>query len=253
MSYPRQRRLFLKFATLCVLVLCLALYTNKATHSRFAAAAPQIFTVQVESQPDSPLQFSSTKILSPDPFSPAIEFTVVNKGKKGIRAFTLTHELVTDRGNSKGATFTHLAVQKTVLRPGQSKDDTLQEPYSSAFVKSIILSIDFVEFENGETWGKDFYNSAERLAGQRAGGAAILKHLLQVRKDKGPSDLLEAVSSEEDAIPPQEGHSPEWQDGFKTGLGLVRVRLKKAQREGGLKRVEEELQQPFDAADGRPK
>lgn len=103
MSYPSLRRLILKLVTLGVLVTCLAFFTDKPTHSRFAAATPQVFTVQIESQPDSPLQITSTRVISSDPFSPSVEFTVTNKGSRGIRAYTVSYELVAENGSRKGA------------------------------------------------------------------------------------------------------------------------------------------------------
>jgi hypothetical protein len=252
MNQPTLSRLSIKLIALCVLVTCLILFTNKATYSRLAPPAPQILTVQIQPQPQSPLQISSTKILSSDPFSPNIEFTVTNKGGKGIRAYTVTRELETDGGSRKAAIFTQLTNQREILQPGQSRSGGIKESYSPVFVNGVVLSIDFVEFDDGGTWGKDTYNSAERLAGQRAGGRNALEHLRKVREEKGATALLEAIESEGGEIATSEGHSAEWQDGFKSGVALAHFRLKKASQENGVKGVEEELQKPFDAAEGRP-
>lgn len=252
MFQPSSSRLFLKLVVLCLLATCLVYFNKRASFTRRAEANAQVLTVKVEPQPESPLQITSTKILSSDPYSPNVEFTVTNKGAAGIRAFTVTRNLVTDGGDRKAALFTHLANQRSVLQPGKAKTDSINEPYSPSFVNAIILSIDFVEFVNGKTWGRDSYNSAERLAGQRAGGGAALEHFRQALTSKGSPALLEDPTSDESDVPVPEGHSPEWQDGFKTGAALVRVRLKKAKQEGGAKRVEAELQQLFDAVEGRP-
>jgi hypothetical protein len=72
-----------------------------------------------------------------------------------------------------------------------------------------------------------------------------------VRAEKGPSALLEAVKSEEGGIALPEGHTAEWRDGFTTGVSLVSLRLKRAKQSAGLKGIEEELQKPFDAKEGR--
>jgi len=246
MSYPRQRRLFLKLATLCVLVICLSFFTSKPSYSRFTAAtAPQILAIQIESQPQSPLQITSTKIISADPFSPHAEFTVTNKGSKGIRAYTVVYELVAEGGSRKKALFTHLASQRSVLQPGQSRSESIKEPYSPALIRSIILAVDFVESEDGKTWGSDAFNSADRLAGQRAGGEGTLEHFRKVREEKGSASLLKPVTSEEDEIGLPDGHSPEWQDGFKAGASLVRLRLKRAKQVGGLEGGDEELRRSF--------
>src|ERR1700760_4959115 len=187
MNQPTLSKLFIKLIALCVLIACLILFTNKATYSRLAPPTPQILAVQIEPQPQSPLQISSTKILSSDPFSPSVEFTVTNKGQKGIRAYTVVCEYVTDGGSRKTALFAHMTSQAGLLKPEQSKSESINEPYSPVFVKSIVLSIDCVELEDGKTWGSDSYNSAERLAGQRAGGHDALDHFHKIREEKGDS------------------------------------------------------------------
>lgn len=253
MSYPYQRGLFMKFATLCVLITCLVVFSGETTLSHRATTAPQFFTVQIESQPQSPLQIASTKVISPDPFSPNLEFTVTNKGSRGIRAYTVTYELAAENGGRKAALFTNLASPKNVLQPGQSRAESISEPYSPALVRSVILSVDFVESDDGQTWGNDAYNSADRLAGRRAGGDKALEHFRKVREARGATALLEAVTSGGDEIAPPEGRSPEWQDGFRTGATLVRQRLNKAKQRGGLEGMEEELRRPSDAKAGGPK
>lgn len=253
MSYPGQCRLVMKLATLCVLTTCLAVFSGEATFSHRATTAPQVFTVQIESQPQSPLQIASTKVISPDPFSPNVEFTVTNKGSRGIRAYTVTYELVAENGSRNGALFTYLSSQKNDLQPGRSRSESISEPYSPALIRSVILSVDFVVSDDGQAWGKDAYNSADRLAGRRAGGDKALEHFRKVREERGAPALLEAVTSEGGEIAPPEGHSPEWQDGFRTGVAVVRQRLDKAKQSGGAEGVEDELRRSFDAKEGRPK
>src|SRR5919206_3649149 len=105
MSQHSSGRLFLKLVVLCLLAACLVYFTNRVSFTRRAEANAQALTVQIEPQPESPLQITSTKILSSDPFSPNVEFTVTNKGKKGVRAYTISCELVTEGGSRKRANF----------------------------------------------------------------------------------------------------------------------------------------------------
>lgn len=253
MAHSNSRRLFLKLATLSVLLICLQFFAGRGARVRPAVAAPQAFTVQVEAQPQSPLQIASTSILSFDPFSPKIELTVTNTGGKGIRAFTVSREVVAGAGGAiRAATLTNLTTQRRVLQPGQSKTDVVGEPYSQQPISKITFSVDFVEFVNGETWGKDENNSADRLAGQRAGGRAAYEHFRSLLAQKGAAPLLEAITAEGNVLTPPQQNSPEWQDGFKDGAGLVRIRLNRARQEGGLGRVRLELQQTYDTSEGRP-
>lgn len=253
MARSNSRRLFLQLTALGVLLGCLLLFAGRDTRVRPAVAAPQGLTVQVEAQPQSPLQISSANILSFEPFSPRVELTVTNAGGKGIRAFTVSREVVTGAGGSiRAATLTNFTTQSKVFQPGQSKTEVVSEPYSQQPIIRIIFSVDFVEFVNGETWGKDMNNSADRLAGQRAGGRAAYEHFRSLQAQKGASSLLEAITTEGDILPPPQQNSPEWQDGFRNGAGLVRIRLRRAAKEGGSRKVELELRQPFDTSEGMP-
>jgi hypothetical protein len=128
----------------------------------------------------------------------------------------------------------------------------VNEPYSPVPVNTVTLSVDFVEFVDGQTWGKDTYNSADRLAGQRAGGRAAYEHFRRLLAQKGFPALSEAVAAQGEELAPPQQHSPEWQDGFRMGVGLVRVRLNRAKQEGGLKKVELELQGSYDTSAGSP-
>jgi archaellum component FlaF (FlaF/FlaG flagellin family) len=151
MSHPSSSRLSLKLAALCLLAACLVYFTSRASSTRHAAAAAQVLTVQVEPQPESPLQITSTKVISSDPFSPSVEFTVTNRGQKRVQAYTISGELVTEGGSRKRAGFTHMASQRDILQPGRSRSDSISEPYSPLPVNSVVLSVDFVELENGDT------------------------------------------------------------------------------------------------------
>lgn len=253
MAHSNSSRLCLKLAALSVLLMGLFFFAGRGPRVRPAVAAPQVLTVQVEPQPQSPLQISSTSILSFDLFSPKIELIVTNTGGKGIRAFTVSRDVVTGAGGTiRASTLTNLTTQRKVLQPGQSKTDVVGEPYSQQPISRIIFSVDFVEFVNGETWGKDTNNSADRLAGQRAGGRAAHEHFRRLLAQKGASSLLEALTAEKNVLAPPQQNSPEWQDGFKNGAGLIRIRLNRARQEEGLGKVELQLRQNYDTLDGRP-
>lgn len=250
MSSRIKRRLIIKLVVLCVLISGLAWYASGTASWLSAGTSPQTFTVSILPQQDSPLQLVAVNVRSADPFSPGIDFAVVNRGAVSVRAFTVSREI--SPGGLRAATVTHMTSQKDVLQPGQSKVVTVNEGAGRQAVESIALSVDYVEFTDGSTWGDDTFKSAPRLAGQRAGGRAALDHFRRLIERKESAALMKSVEEDHLGAPSLDASTPEWNEGFDTGVGAVRQRLRKAWERGGADEVKAELRKPFDASEGRP-
>jgi hypothetical protein len=205
-------------------------------------------TVYVLPQPGVPLLISSAVINLANPSVPQIDCIVTNVSDKPIQSYAVLRNVSGDK-RSYNLTLNHILSLDSVFQPFQTRPESLiidSEP-----IKSITLSIDFVEFIDGSTWGDDTCRSAERLAGQRAGARAAKDHL--IKKVGNPSALLNAVAAGEADVDLPPGHSPSWEEGFHTGTGVMRERLRDAKSKGGLAEVERELKQPYDASEGRQK
>lgn len=200
----------------------------------------------------NPILISSPSSVSTDVYKPSYTLTLTNTGKKSIRAYTLrTQTGIGEQGRQlEESSLSHMISENLLLLPGQSRQEinngngTFPEP-----VSQILISVDFVEFSDGTTWGEDKSKSAETLAGQRAGGAAAIayyKHKIDSGEfdpelvESGEAEILKAVDS---------GKSKAWKLGFQTGIGIVRGRLSRTT--GGMEAVKEELSKPFDASNGR--
>ena len=78
------------------------------------------------------------------------------------------------------------------MQPGKSDAKSTWDSFSpSAPVRT--YEVDFVEFTDGTTWGADVCQSAERLAGERAGGAAVADRLLELLAVSGPDAVIKVV------------------------------------------------------------
>jgi hypothetical protein len=225
-----------------------------SNHAQETQSKRRIPIVTVQTQLDSPLRISTTEVTSTDPLTPGFNFTITNTSNRLIRAYAIRHDTSSDLGENSGSglMFFHLSSIESLLKPSQAIQET--HPASATYsqpVKTIILSIDFVEFDDGSTWGADTFKSADRLAGQRAGGHAAINKLRSILRAGGPAAVVRAMTTEEANASPQSGGSKEWQDGFQAGFGIVRNRLQRAQNKGGLAAVAAELDQPFDASEGR--
>lgn len=120
--------------------------------------------------------------------------------------------------------------------------------YSEEVVK-VVLSIDFVEFIDGTTWGEDKEKSVELLAGRRAGAKKAKERLSEKFEKEGVAGVAEAIehdSGEEGLIPPPD-KSVIWQEGYANGVKSIYARVRHAKSQGGLKKIKEAVDRPFTA------
>lgn len=205
---------------------------------------PQIVIV---SQPDSPLQLSDAvpkfeiikEIDGREWKQLYINLSKKNISQKTIRAYTLIVPMelewsgLTCPSSSKG--LLHINQQR--------KGEINLGSYDEDSPKKIEISVDFVEFTDGTTWGLDVSNSSQTLAGMRAGGKAGQEYLLKIKGEKGINRVIEAVDEVQNISLP-ENQNNDWQRGFKIGLRSLSSHIKNAYKKEGIKGIEIELQKP---------
>lgn len=251
-SACRRQRITIITAPLAIMLF--ALYaTPRVIHLQSALEMAQSPTVSAKPQLDAPLKISSVEVVSTDPLTPQFSYVVTNISAKPIRAYAIRNDVMTGEQIQNSGVVLVLQISiNSILRPAQSKSEA--QPANTTYfqpLESILLSVDFVEFDDGTTWGADTFKSSERLAGKRAGGRAALNKLRGILRTHGPAILMSAVSVGNIDVIPEAGRSKEWVEGFQSGVGMVRNRLRRAKEKGGLTDVESELGQPFDASEGR--
>jgi len=215
--------------------------------------------VSVEPQLDVPLDISSVRIDSTQPDYLRPDFVVVsvsavltNISHATIDALAVSHGTRGETGKS-GVMFANILSLDQVLQPGQSKTLTLVTKPQQELALGLTLAVDFVEFTDGTTWGADKFNSAEQLAGQRAGAATEKATLFKLLKERGLTDVVNRLTTDSPNIFTPSGHTAQWEDGFRMGSAILRNRLHHAHEKGGAPQLEVELQQPYDALQGRKK
>lgn len=209
--------------------------------------------LDARNSPGAPILISAPTVISTDVYKPSYTLTLTNTSTKAIRAFTLRVETTGKGGEQLNESFlSHMISEDLLLRPNQSKQEI--RPGTSKFpepVTKIAVELDFVEFVDGTTWGKDVYHSADTLAGQRAGGGAALAYF----RSKVDSDSFDASLVDGDSIEIMKqvdsGKSREWKRGFESGVGIVRNRISRSFAADGLEGVKGELRKGFDASSGR--
>jgi hypothetical protein len=211
------------------------------------SAQPPI--IKIRPQDGSPLQISTLQVDVTDPLNPSIKLMVLNSGDRPVQAFAIRHDDLTQTTRSSGVSISNAALPRGVLYPGQWKTETIDGVGYSKPVNQIILSVDFVEFEDGVTWGQDTYRSAERLAGNREGAEVATKYLTKIIETEGKDAFVGALEKLE--IDPPSNQSSEWTEGFRGGIDAVRARLQQSRKEHGLDMIYWELKKPYDASGPR--
>jgi hypothetical protein len=213
-----------------------------------AMQGPQI---SVMVQQDAPIRISLVKSDTATPTTPEVQVTIENVSTTPIRAYTVRYETISERSKAGGAELSNKETLESVLKPSQTETKILGDATYSDPVKKVILSIDFVEFIDGTTWGPDVARSRERLAGLRYGAQRTARHFRRILKEQGPQAVVEAMNAERIDITPPSDRSPEWLEGFKGGKLHIINRIKHAFGKSGLSEIESELLRPFDASERR--
>jgi len=192
--------------------------------------------VTVASQPDAPLLISLERVYASNPLKPQINFAVENIGGKPVRAYSIRYDSVAGKSERSGLVYDHVMEPSDFTRPGQWQSFAYTHTAASEPSDRITFSVDFVEFEDGATWGADTFNSSDRIAGRRAGAEAERNRLTRIMTQSGIDAVIKAAESGF-AEPPQ-GHSSEWEQTFREGARVIATRVQHEFKERGAAGIE---------------
>lgn len=201
--------------------------------------------------PEAPLQILSTWIQNAAPQTFRLVLQVQNQNEKGIRAYAINWYVATSKKQNGSSQFLNITQRAFVWQPSEIRsievNDSLDDP-----IRSVKLTIDFIEFTDGTSWGSDSENSRDLLKGQREGAKFEKQRLREFIQAKGSEALTSALQLEkamtaEPSIPTD--RSVKWQEGFRYGVSAVRRRAREAIASGKQEQIREELNRPFDTAE----
>jgi len=182
-----------------------------------------------------------------------VNFTLQNVSDKTIRAYTLREfsgEFDTDLGGVMSA---YKLWGAGIFNPNQSSNEqigesssTLVTPGSTQVRERFKLAVDFIEFTDGSTWGKDLSNSAQQIAGIKTGIKTILESLKEPNQQGGIEAVIKTLNEIKELPPPDEERAT-WKRGFRIGANNIKSRLKRVYETEGKKGTEIELKRSFDA------
>jgi hypothetical protein len=190
-SYTRTVYILLGAITLLFISSYLVRSDSQHTQKDKNTAIPRSsFQVSVQPQPDSPLLVLLSKTQnSPEP---EVNLSLQNKGDKVILAYAIAHEAASSHSKAEGVNLRNLRSAENLFLPDQSVAESIEgftQPNSEP-IEKITVYVDFVEFDDGTVWGQDKFQSAELLAGQRAGARAVLDYLQENQKAGGLNALV---------------------------------------------------------------
>lgn len=203
--------------------------------------------VRLLKQLDSPLQLLETRTV--DKFTGEVSLTVRNNAKTAVTAYTIHSAKECGGTLSHHFLLSNIHSKDKILRPlKDSQLPFITDPCDHGPLVTT-LSIDFIEFIDGKTWGKDRNNSRDRLAGLRAGArdeTAVIKSQIEERGARAfiePSTEAEELDSYK-----LTNRTDQYIRGYKEGRQIRRSQIERAFKEGGEKKGREKLRTPFDAS-----
>jgi hypothetical protein len=202
-----------------------------------AIISAQAPVISITPQPDAPIRISLGKILSDNPYEPAFEYSLLNVSDKSIRA----HVIRTDDW-LMGST---LSIHKFPWESRKTQPGSYGENMkSSEPIERVRISIDFVEFVDGTTWGPNTTNAAERLAAHHVGWRAERDRLLNLLEEGGTTAVITDIEPDDIQITPPSGHSAHWEGGYRLGVRHYRHDLRHAYSQQGVAAMETLLRHP---------
>jgi hypothetical protein len=174
----------------------------------------------------------------------SVEFISQNVSDKTIRSYAI-RQFSGDFDKDLGLVqFSFTLKDSGLSQPNQLINEEIGEEGFSKLSLIIKIAVDFVEFTDGSTWGNDLSNSAQQLAGVKAGVKAFLEQLNEIKKQNGIQDVIKTLDETNELLPPDD-KSGNWKRGFRSGANAVKRNIKRAYEKEGINGIESELQKSF--------
>lgn len=206
----------------------------------------------VSTAPDAPMTLTilTAKNGAVDDHAVELEALVTNASDKGVSAYAIKYDLVLNGvARQGGLEFSQSSTAKSILWPGDIRTESIGGGHYSSRIERIIVSLDFVEFTDGTSWGPDTNSSKDLLAGMRAGAQTMAAHLRDVFGAKGATSLSAELEGAANELGTAAAASVKWREGFQRGAAFIRERAKREIKNFAPAEVGRILSLPIDALD----
>jgi hypothetical protein len=196
------------------------------------------------------LQLAQPESKDVDPQDPEVSLVISNMTDKPVSAYAIKYEIVLNgQLRPGGVELSYISAVRSLFQPKQTQTSDINGVHYSSPIEQIIVSIDFVEFTDGTTWGVDTYSSSEVLAGMRAGALAATKYLHRLLTAQGAASFAATLERTADNISIPAGYASKWQEGFQRGVASITERAKREIENFSMVEIERVLALPIDALD----
>jgi hypothetical protein len=208
--------------------------------------------VTIKKAPKSPLEIISTKLDEVTNEKPEIELVVKNKTSLPIIAYAVRYDTFGKSFKAGGSILVNAPSIHKALQPEEETTQTIGFNISySEPIKNIDLYVDYVQLADGSVWGPDNSKASETLAGERAGATLFINQVNTLLRNRGIKTALSVINQDESDLTPPSDASAHFIQGFRTGIGIVKDRLKQAFNKNGIGEMQTELNKSFDASADR--
>ncbi|MEN3334767.1 MAG: hypothetical protein V7641_4132 [Blastocatellia bacterium] len=215
-------------------------------------ASGQTTRASISVMPDAPLalQIAQPENRGVDPQDPEVELVISNTTDKPVNAYAIRYDIVSNgQLRPGGVELNNISAVQFLLQPKQMRTADIGGVHYSMPIEQIIVSIDFVEYTDGTTWGVDTYSSGEVLAGLRAGAQTATRYLHRLLTEQGAASFAGGLERAAGDVSIPVGHSSKWQEGFQRGVAFITERAKHEIGNSSPAEIERALSLPIDALD----
>lgn len=174
---------------------------------------------EVMDQKDNPLRIMVASVDNSPLAYQEILFSMQNNSNKPIKAYTLLVD-----GKRSGKVVTGFFTAKK-FPTGESVIKNLDIERSNITEgETILISVDYVEFEDGSSWGSDSTGNSKLLAGQREGTKSAITQLKNLSRNQNVNSVINFLNQDLQGITvdiPNMDQSDEWKRGFRLGYKSV--------------------------------
>jgi hypothetical protein len=176
---------------------------------------------------------------------------LINDTNKAITAVSAAYTIIIEKPDGKGTSDTGFLTLDTAIHPDfKAKKPILpresypvekieRTSYDGGVIRGVVLSIDYVEFEDKTTLGPD-RNGSQAITSGREGAAKFKEWLVKMYKQEGKSvEAISALLSGEE-YPSELGLDD---PGLRRGADYYRTRLRAAQADRGNAEIKRLLDQ----------
>lgn len=192
--------------------------------------------VEVVEQTDSPILITTVSVDNSAESHQTINFVIQNVSDKNIKASVLLHGRQPGVNGSTTSFFQSFATRQMIQEAIYEERVNIREG------GKMFLSVDYVEFEDGGSWGGDSQKMSEHIAGMKAGQENAVAEIKKLSgNQKTLSDFLRQDLAQIKPLDVGTAESEKWRRGFLSGHKSTLRTLQSAYEKQGSEAVAAKL------------